>query len=127
MNRAEVAEGAGRLEDLRETVPGCEAARIPARRGGRVNNGVVVGPRNRVPDVDNDLIRVEREADDRTGDCLRGLGGGGCCWFGSGGCCWFGRSGCCWFGSGGCGRLDRGRRPAGGASRDRGFCGLARR
>ena len=90
MNRAEVVEGAGRVEHLRKTGSECKAARIPiSRRGGRVIDGVVVGPRNRVPDVDNDLIRVEREADDRTGDCLQGLDGGGCCWFGSGGCYWF--------------------------------------
>ncbi len=90
-------------------------------------DGVVVGPRNRVPDVDNDLIRVEREADDRTGDCLRGLDRGGGCLLSRGGCGWFGRSGCCWFDRGGGGWFGRGRRPAGGASRDRRFSGLARR
>ena len=68
-------------------------------------DGVVVGPPNRVPDVDSDRIRVEGEADDRTGDCLQGLDRGGCRRLGRGGGCRLGRGGCCWFGGGGGCRL----------------------
>ena len=94
MDCAEIVEGPRSVENLRKAGFRCDAAGVPiARRRGRVKNGRVVGPPNRVAYVDGDRIRVISEADDRTCNRFGRLSRGRRRWLGRGGCRWLGRGG----------------------------------